>query len=148
MIQDGQADIFMCHTSPNNGDVTELSMTTDVVMNGFSDEIVDGWIKRGFAERDIRGTFGHFDKPVRTGYIGTSLIVRADMDDALAYTLAKLFMENVKELGEDNAMFKNLTYKVATDPTITVVPFHPGALAYFKEVGAVDASGKFIGEPK
>lgn len=145
MLQDGQADLMIMCTTLTSSLLTELTMTTDVVLNGFNDKIVDGLLERGFAERYIpAGTFGQFDEDTRSAYIGTSLIVSKDMSDELAYTLTKTLMEHRDELGESCATMRNITDESAVNTDITVVPLHPGAIKYFQEVGVLDENGEPI----
>lgn len=138
MIQDGQADIMIMATTLTSSLITELNMTTDIIIDGFSDKIVDGLLERGFAERMIpAGTFEQFPEEKRTAFVGTSLIVHEDMDETLAYTLTKVLMENRDQLGESCATMRGITDEAAVNTSITVVPLHPGSLKYFQEIGAI-----------
>lgn len=67
MIQDGQADMMVACTTLTSSMITELAMTTDIVVDSFSDQIVDGLLERGFAERTIpTGTFEQFPEAKRS----------------------------------------------------------------------------------
>lgn len=138
MIQDGQADLMVMATTLTSSLITELTMTTDIIIDGFNDKVVDGLLERGFAERMIpAGTFGQFPDEKRTAYVGTSLIVHEDMDENLAYTLTKVLMENRDQLGESCATMRGITDESAVNTSITVVPLHPGSIKYFQEIGAL-----------
>lgn len=146
MMQDGSCDVICMASTLTSSTITELSMSCDVNINGFSDKVVDGLMERGFAERYIPvGTFDQFPEEARTAYLGTSLIVSEDMDEKLAYTLTKILVENCEELAEICPTFKGMTPQSATDSSITVVPFHPGAIKYFQDAGLMDANGNPIG---
>lgn len=143
MIQDGQADMMVACTTLTSSMITELAMTTDIVVDSFGDQIVDGLLARGFAERMIPvGTFQQFPEARRSAYIGTSLIVSESMDDALAYTLTKALIENSDKIGEGCATMRGITPQSAVDTAITVVPLHNGSIKYFQEIGVLDANGK------
>lgn len=137
MLQDGQADLMMPHTSATSSTISELALTTDVEMYPFEDDIIDALLEKGFSERTIpAGTFDRFESDCRTAAMGTCIIVGADMDDAVAYELTKILVEHAEEdLGEENVQFKDLTPDILTDESISVVPFHDGAIAYFKDAG-------------
>ncbi len=145
MIQDGQADMMVACTTLTSSMITELTMTTDIIVDSFNDQIVDGLLARGFAERMIpSGTFDQFPVSKRSAYLGTSLIVSEKMDDALAYTITKALIENSDKLGESCATMRGITPKSAVDTSITVVPLHNGAIKYFREIGVLDAQGQPI----
>ncbi len=142
MMQDGSCDIICMASTLTSATITELSMSIDVNISGFNDKIVDGLLERGFAERYIPvGTFGQFDEETRTAYIGTSIIVSESMDEKVAYTLTKVLLENIDTLAEVCPTFSNFTIKDAVNTTVTIVPFHPGAIKYLQEIGLLDASG-------
>jgi TRAP transporter TAXI family solute receptor len=147
MLQDGTGDIMLCQTSTTSSLLTELTMTTPVIIGGFNDKVVEGLIERGFAERYIpAGTFGQFEKDTRTAFAATSVVVSSDMSDNEAYNLTKVLMENRAKMGESCATMRDITGKIATNTDMTVVPLHPGSVRYFQDIGVLDANGKYIGE--
>ena len=142
MMQDGSCDIMLMATTLTSSAVTELSMSTKIIVSGFSDQVVDELLKRGFAERTIpKDTFGAVAEDSRSCYIGTSLIVSQDMDEKMAYTLTKALMEGLDELSEICPTFRGMTLQTAVDKNIMVVPQHPGAIKYFQEIGILDENG-------
>lgn len=145
MMQDGSCDVICMASTLTSSTITELSLSCDVNISGFSDKVVDGLLERGFAERYIPvGTFGQFPEEARTAYLGTSLIVSEDMDEKVAYTLTKILVENCEDLAEICPTFKGMTAQSAMDTSITVVPLHPGAVKYFQDAGLMDANGNPI----
>ena len=65
-----------------------------------------------------------------------SIVVRADFSDEFAYALIKTLHSNLPKLGEENPFFR---YAVKFPEVLTFdsgLPFHPGAIKYWKEVGA------------
>jgi TRAP transporter TAXI family solute receptor len=68
------------------------------------------------------------------GGIG-QIVVRADFSDALAYALTKVIYENLDKLAEENPFWR---YSKEYPETLTAdngMPFHPGAVKYWKEAG-------------
>ena len=64
-----------------------------------------------------------------------SFIVREEYSDEFAYALIKSLHKNLSKLSEDNPYFK---YPVRFPDILTHdvgVPYHPGAIKYWKEVG-------------
>ncbi len=61
------------------------------------------------------------------------LIVDAALSDELVYRVTKLWWERVKEIGEVAPVFDKANVRLAMEGA--TIPFHPGALRYYKEVG-------------
>jgi uncharacterized protein len=78
-------------------------------------------------------TFKGVDYPVLTADNGIQLISRADMDEGLVYKLTKATIENLGCVTKTYAPAKAITPAWAASEL--AIPFHPGAIKYFKEVG-------------
>lgn len=66
---------------------------------------------------------------------GPHLYVRADMDEGLVYRITKLLHQNLGTMAKDIRYFK---YAKAHPERLTVnngLPYHPGAIRYWKEAG-------------
>jgi TRAP-type uncharacterized transport system substrate-binding protein len=61
------------------------------------------------------------------------LIADAALSDELVYRVTKLWWERIKEIGEIAPTLTQSDVKVAMEGA--TIPFHPGALRYYKEVG-------------
>lgn len=67
--------------------------------------------------------------------IGMNVVVRADMDGALAYNVTKGVIDNVDAYRSAHRLLKAaVTLQSLSEPG-GAAPFHPGALKYFKEKG-------------
>jgi len=62
------------------------------------------------------------------------LIAREDLSDAAAYQVAKALWENYNELGTIHALLKKWIHEKFVT-TEALVPYHPGALRFYKEKG-------------
>jgi TRAP transporter TAXI family solute receptor len=65
-----------------------------------------------------------------------SIVVRDDFSDDLAYALTKAIHTNLSKLGDENPYWR---YSKKYPETLTQdngLPFHPGAIKYWKQVGA------------
>lgn len=148
MLQDNQADMMIGHCSEESSSIAELAISTDVIMTSIDEELIQGFIERGFGNATIRqGAFDRFDSDTPSAAIGASFICSTDMDEATAYTLTRIFCEHLEELGEEISSLRGLTFKEIVDTTVTVVPLHPGAVKYYQEIGVLDANGSYAGEP-
>jgi TRAP transporter TAXI family solute receptor len=63
------------------------------------------------------------------------LFGRDDLPEGLVYKLTKAFWENLDELNKDPA-FKSLRKEHAYLSDLKI-PYHPGALRYFREIGII-----------
>jgi len=61
------------------------------------------------------------------------LIADASLSDELVYRLTKLWWQRVREIGEIAPTFDQADVKLAMEGA--TIPFHPGALRYYKEIG-------------
>ena len=77
-----------------------------------------------------------FEKAVETFDIGGPLLtVRADADEELVYRVIKMIHGNLDRLAEDVRYFKYAQVNPAVLTTQIGVPYHPGAVRYWKEAG-------------
>jgi hypothetical protein len=61
------------------------------------------------------------------------LIVDAGLSDELVYRITKLWWEKIKDMHEIAPGLDQADVKLAMEHA--TIPFHPGALRYYKEVG-------------
>lgn len=74
------------------------------------------------------------DRNVTTVCVGTVILVNENMDEATAYNLTKGILTNIDKFKAAHRLLKKkVTKKMMADPA--VVPFHPGAAKYLREVG-------------
>ncbi|MFH1490531.1 MAG: TAXI family TRAP transporter solute-binding subunit, partial [Pseudomonadota bacterium] len=64
-----------------------------------------------------------------------SLVVRQDFTDEFAYALVKSIHQNLKKMGEENPFWKYPTKYPEILTYDSGLPYHPGAIKYWKEVG-------------
>jgi len=148
MLQDGQADIMIAHATAASSGIVELCMSTDTQAFGLDEDMIRGLVEKGYAETVIpSGTYDRFTEDTPSACQASSKIVSSDMPNEVAYELTKILCENLDELGEDLAGYRGVTYKDLVDTKATVVPMHPGAKAYFQDIGVLDKDGNYIGEP-
>jgi TRAP transporter TAXI family solute receptor len=93
-------------------------------------------INSGYARREFaKGIYPGVDYDVRQFGTYTHLMIRADLPDDLVYGITKALAKNVDSLGAVVKDVKGLTVKeMAFD---VGVPYHPGALKFYKEAGAL-----------
>ena len=80
-------------------------------------------------------TYKNQAKPVKTLAVNAVLIASTDVKNDVAYNLVKALFENQTELAASHAKGKELSLKNAASGVS--IPFHPGAVKYFKEKGVM-----------
>jgi TRAP transporter TAXI family solute receptor len=78
-------------------------------------------------------TYKNQTSPVKTLAVNAVLIIRTDIKEDVAYSIVKALFENQSELAASHAKGKELNLKTASSGVS--IPFHPGAVKYYKEKG-------------
>ena len=80
-----------------------------------------------------KGTYGGMETDVQVAALTNLLTVHERMDESLAYQITKLLHERTADLVAVHQAAKEITPKSAV--VGSPVPFHPGAIRYYKEKG-------------
>jgi len=78
-------------------------------------------------------TYKNQTSPVKTVAVNAVLIASTDVKNDVAYSIVKSLFENQSELAATHAKGKELNLKTASSGVS--IPFHPGAVKYYKEKG-------------
>lgn len=121
---------------PRKGDrlrvlaVDPASTTAQLLLKRFP-----GIITTGNLSKSVYSTAGD----VKVLYTGNVFVCPASMPDELAYNLTKAVFGNLQTLVTATAAARDTTLKNTAElhAAKTVIPFHPGALKYLREAGAI-----------
>lgn len=121
---------------PRKGDririvaVDKASTTAQLLLRRFP-----GIISTGTLARNVYGTAG--DVPVL--FTGNVMVCPSSMPDEVAYNFTKAVFSNLQTLVTATAAARDTTLKNTADlfNAKTIIPFHPGALRYLREAGAI-----------
>ncbi|MEW6264560.1 MAG: TAXI family TRAP transporter solute-binding subunit [Thermodesulfobacteriota bacterium] len=80
-------------------------------------------------------TYRGQEKPVKTVAVWSSLLVRNDLPENIVYQMTKVMYEESAAIAQAHSAGKYLKLEAATAGI--PVPFHPGAIKYFKEKGII-----------
>jgi TRAP transporter TAXI family solute receptor len=121
-----------------NSTVIDLMTTKDVEIVPIQKADVEKMAQQFpfFVSAEIPAGLYKNDKPVPTAAIRNIMLVRSDLSDDQVYKLTKAFFENIDTLKEAHSAAKDIDVKEAGKNL--VVPLHPGAEKYYKEVGALN----------
>jgi TRAP transporter TAXI family solute receptor len=133
-LKDGHAQIFTLITTVPASSVMDLASARDIKVLEVPDEKLRALqkINKGYDKRIIKaGSYPKQDKDVQTIGTWTHLIASCKLPEDTVYKITKALADNVENLGNVVKAVKGLTVKdMAAD---VGVPYHPGALKYYKE---------------
>lgn len=119
-----------------NSTVIDLMTTKDVEIVPIQPADVEKMAQQFpfFVTAEIPAGLYKNDKPVPTAAIQNIMLVRGDLSEDQVYKLTKSFFDNMDAFKQAHNAAKDIDVKKAAKDL--VVPLHPGAEKYYKEVGA------------
>lgn len=135
-LGDRKVDAAVVYVAPPAPVIKEFSLTNDINILELKPESQKSITQkyRHFVAKTIRkGTYKGVDKDIRTVGTANILLVGAEMDEALVYQITKAIFENIDSVRAGHPSAKGFSLEDATQGS--TVPFHPGAIKYFKEKG-------------
>jgi len=138
MLKDGHAQVFTLGTTIPASSVMDVAAGRDIKLVPVNDEIVAAMnkINPGYTRGTIKaGTYPKQDKDVDAIVYSAHLVAACSLPADQVYTMLKTMVANLPDLVAINKAMDGLTPKMmAAD---IGVPFHPGAIKFYKEVGAM-----------
>jgi hypothetical protein len=138
-IKDRKIDAFFWVGGLPTAAVTDLANSPGMKLKMVDhDMYVDGMNKKFgkiyFKDTIPKSVYAGMDADNKIASVANILVVNANMSDKDAYNIVRTVFEKQPELIAVHAEYRNI--KVAAQKNAAaVVPFHPGALKYFKEKG-------------
>ncbi|MBN8493031.1 MAG: TAXI family TRAP transporter solute-binding subunit [Burkholderiales bacterium] len=138
MLKDGHAQVFTLGTTIPASSVMDVAAGRDIRLVPVNDEIVGAMkkINAGYTKGSIKaGTYPKQDKDVDAIVYSAHLVGACALPADQVYAMLKTMVANMGDLVAINKAMDGLTPKMmAVD---IGVPFHPGAVKFYKEVGAM-----------
>ena len=137
MMKDGHAQVFTLGTTIPASSVMDLASARDINLVPVDDKTMDALRKQNPGYQKLIVKAGTYPKQTRDipqiGY-SAHLVVSCDLPEQTVYTMTKTVAANIGDMASVNKAMAGLTPKdMAAD---IGVPFHPGALKFYKEAGA------------
>ena len=132
-LQDGKIDAaFIVAGAPTNA-VTSLAATKDVYLVSLDDEHIDALIAESpyYSRNVIPAEAYGLAEDVTTVAVGAVVIARDDVSKDDVYNFVSGVFNNLDNLAHAKAAELSLDFATS----VTDVPYHPGAAAYFAEQG-------------
>lgn len=138
-FQDGTADLHILAMSKAHPVIAEMAVQTDITLLEFDEEELQSLQEYGF-KPDVfpAGEFEGQDEEIKTAGFKATYIASEEMDDDLAYTIAKTVYENKEALVQAHSSVADFEPEQAANPDYLGVPLHPGAEKFYKEVGLIE----------
>ena len=138
LLKDGHAQVFTLGTTVPASSVMDVAAGRDIKLIGVTDEIVAAMRKLnpGYVKGAIKaGTYPKQTQDVPVIIYSTHLVVSCGLPEQTVYQMTKAMAANVQDMAAINKAMAVLTPRMMAEDI--GVPFHPGAVKYYKEVGAM-----------
>lgn len=138
LMKDKHADSFTLGTTIPASSITDLATNKKIRLLPLPDDKIKELQKTnaGYLKRVVpKGTYPGVDYDVPgIGYF-THLVISAKLPDDLVYKITQILAINLPRLAD---VVKDMQGVTPKDLALDIgVPYHPGALKYFKEIGAL-----------
>jgi TRAP transporter TAXI family solute receptor len=137
-LKDRRIDAFIWDGGLPTAAVLDLGATPGIKIHliAHGDSVAKMTAKYGplyFVASIPKGTYGGVEADVPIAAATNLLAVHERMDESLAYQITKLLLERTADLVAVHQAAKEISLKSAV--VGSPIPFHPGALRYYKEKG-------------
>ena len=138
MMKDGHVQVFTLGTTAPASAVMDIASARDINLVPVDDKTMNELRKAnpGYNKITIKaGTYPKQDKDVPAIGYTTHIVAACDLPDEVVYKMTKTMATHV---GDMAAVVKPITGLTPKDMAVDIgVPFHKGAVKYYKEVGAM-----------
>ncbi len=135
-VKEGRSDGVFYIVTPGSAAFIDLARNVDTSWPSVSKEKVDNILKEKKYYTNFKykpGIFKGQDQPVEGIASAVLICTNKDVDDETIYNITKAFFENTDILKKSHPVGKQYTLKNAV--SVRPIPFHPGAIKYYKEKG-------------
>lgn len=137
LMKDGHADAWMLCTTIPQSSIIDLASSRKIRLISLPDDKIRAMqkINAGYLRRDIpKGTYPGVNYDVHGFGFWTHLIISAKLPDDLVYKITKTLVNGLPRFAD---VVKDMKGVSAKDLALDLgIPYHPGALKYYKEIKA------------
>lgn len=135
-LQDRNVDAIFIPAQVPFAELMAVQQAIGIRVVAFPNDLVDKTLVTvpGIIKSKLpKGLYGVVDQELPSPGFLQQLIVDAGLSDELVYRITKLWWTRIKEIHEIAPGMDQADVKMAMEHA--TIPFHPGALRYYKEVG-------------
>jgi hypothetical protein len=135
-LQDKNVDAIFIPAQVNFPDLMAVQQAAGIRVIGFPNDVVDKTLATmpGLVKSHVpKGLYGVVDQELPSPGFLQQMIVDAGLSDELVYRITKLWWEKIKDIHEVAPGLDQANVKMAMEHA--TIPFHPGAIRYYKEIG-------------
>jgi len=135
-LQDKNVDAIFIPAQVNYPDLMAVQQAAGIRVIGFPNDLVDrtmGTMPGLVKSKVPKGLYGVVDQDLGSPGFLQQLIVDAGLSDELVYRITKLWWEKIKDIHEIAPGLDQANVRMAMEHA--TIPFHTGALRYYKEIG-------------
>jgi len=135
-LQDRNVDAIFVPAQVNYPDLMAVQQASGIRVIGFPTDLVDKTLATmpGLVKSKVpKGLYGVVEQDLASPGFLQQLIVDAGLSDELVYRITKLWWEKIKDIHEIAPGLDQADVKMAMEHA--TIPFHSGALRYYKEIG-------------
>jgi len=136
-LRDNKIDAFFCVAGSPTPAIVDLAITKDIVVLEVDDAHAGQLISKYpfYTQYPIAaGSYKGQSAAIKTVAVKATFIVSSKLSDDTVYKLTKALFENKAQIEAAHVKGKELDKTYAVEGIS--VPFHPGAIKYYKEIGA------------
>lgn len=139
MLRDGTADVYIENAPVGQATMTEVTLTTDMVLLPYSDATLDYMVPLGLprafmAEGSYEGQGEDYENPMSS----TILIVHEDMDEEIAYQITRALVEGRDVITNSYPALAEWDPEAGAQIEQTALELHAGAARYYREQGWIE----------
>ena len=138
LMKDGHCEGWLLCTTIPASSIMDIALSRKIRLIALPEDKIKAMQKlnAGYIRRTVpKGTYQGVDYDVPGFGFFTHLIISAKLPDDMVYKMTKTLANNLPRFGDVVKDMKGVTTK---DLALDIgIPFHPGALKYYKEIGAL-----------
>jgi len=138
-LKDRKIDAYFWSGGVPTAAVTDLAATPGIKIKLIDHADVVEVLNKKFGPLYVRDviparTYPGQDTPTQIATVWNVLVARGDIPDEVAYNIVKTIFEHKEDMIRVHAESRSFDYKYQTNAA-AVIPYHPGAVKYYREQG-------------
>jgi len=135
-LGDKKVNAAVLYVAPPASAIAEFSLTHNIKLISFKEETRKRILEKYpyYTAVEIpSNTYKNVDYAIPTVATGNVILIDETLDEEIVYKITKSIFENIDKIRSSHPSAKDFSLDIATKGS--TVPFHPGAIKYFKEQG-------------